>query len=116
MKIGIVGCGMISGHHLTAATRYPGAEVIALVDQDIARARAQAARFSVKRGLVSEIAATLRKKEPTTNRHRIKTKLARVRWDSAKVRHVLKWRSRMPLRNGLTTVFRDYASARMKGG
>ncbi len=49
MKIGIVGCGMISSHHLTAATRYPGAEVIALVDQDIARARAQAERFSVKR-------------------------------------------------------------------
>jgi 2-alkyl-3-oxoalkanoate reductase len=49
MKIGIVGCGMISGHHLTAATRYPGSEVIGLVDCDIARARAQAAHFGVKR-------------------------------------------------------------------
>jgi len=67
-------------------------------------------------GLVSEIAATLRKKEPTTNRHRIKTRLARVRWDCAKARHVLKWRPRVPLREGLTTVFRDYAGARMKGG
>lgn len=48
MKVGIVGCGMISGHHLTAATRYRGSEVVALVDRDIARARAQAARFSVR--------------------------------------------------------------------
>jgi 2-alkyl-3-oxoalkanoate reductase len=49
MKIGIVGCGMISGHHLTAATRYPRAEVIGLVDRDLARARAQAQHFGVKR-------------------------------------------------------------------
>src|SRR5450631_2236051 len=48
MKIGIVGCGMISGHHLTAATRYPRAAVIGLVDRDLVRARAQAERFSVK--------------------------------------------------------------------
>jgi predicted dehydrogenase len=49
MKIGIVGCGMISGHHLNAATRYRGAQVIGLVDRDIARARAQAERFGVAR-------------------------------------------------------------------
>src|SRR5947209_3660292 len=49
MKIGIVGCGMISGHHLTAATRYAGSEVIGLVDRDLARAQAQAAQFGVKR-------------------------------------------------------------------
>lgn len=47
MKIGIVGCGMISGHHLNAATRYRGAEVVGLVDRDLSRARAQAARYSV---------------------------------------------------------------------
>jgi predicted dehydrogenase len=40
---------MISGHHLTAATRYPGSEVVGLVDRDITRARAQAERFSVRR-------------------------------------------------------------------
>jgi 2-alkyl-3-oxoalkanoate reductase len=40
---------MISGHHLTAATRYAGAEVVGLVDRDIGRARAQAAHFSIKR-------------------------------------------------------------------
>src|SRR3974390_1658656 len=49
MKIGIVGCGMISGHHRNAATRYPRSEVIGLVDRDISRARAQAERFSIKR-------------------------------------------------------------------
>ena len=49
MKIGIVGCGMISGHHLNAATRYPGCQVIGLVDRDIARARAQAERFGISR-------------------------------------------------------------------
>jgi 2-alkyl-3-oxoalkanoate reductase len=40
---------MISGHHLTAATRYRGAEVVGLADRDIERARTQAARFSIKR-------------------------------------------------------------------
>lgn len=47
MKIGIIGSGMISGHHLDAATRYPGAEVVGIVDRYIARARAQAEQFSV---------------------------------------------------------------------
>ena len=47
MKIGIVGSGMISGHHLSAIARYPGAEVVGIVDRDIARAREQAARFKV---------------------------------------------------------------------
>jgi predicted dehydrogenase/uncharacterized protein YbjT (DUF2867 family) len=47
MKIGIVGCGLISGHHLTAAARFPGARIIGLVDRDTDRARSQAQRFSV---------------------------------------------------------------------
>jgi predicted dehydrogenase len=47
MKIGIVGSGMISGHHLNAATRWVGSEVVGIVDRDIERARAQAAHFSV---------------------------------------------------------------------
>jgi predicted dehydrogenase len=49
MKIGIVGCGMISGQHLAAAARYPRCEIVGVVDRDIARARAQAERYSVKR-------------------------------------------------------------------
>jgi predicted dehydrogenase len=40
---------MISGHHLTAATRYKGVEIVGLVDRDISRARAQAAHFSIRR-------------------------------------------------------------------
>jgi predicted dehydrogenase len=47
MKIGVVGCGMISGHHLRAATTYPGAVVVGIVDRDSARAREQAQRFGI---------------------------------------------------------------------
>ena len=53
-------------------------------------------------GLVSEMAAAARKKEPTTNRYRIKTRLAHVRWDCNKAKHMLQWRPRVPLRDGLT--------------
>ena len=42
-------------------------------------------------GLVSEMAAAARKKEPTTNRYRIKTRLAHVRWDCNKAKHMLQW-------------------------
>ena len=49
MKVAIVGSGMISGHHLTAAARYPGCEVVGIADRDIARARAQAERFKIAR-------------------------------------------------------------------
>lgn len=63
-------------------------------------------------GLVSEIAAAARKKEPTTNRYRIKTRLAHVRWDCSKAKHMLQWQPRVPLRTGLTTVFREHASTR----
>jgi len=47
MKIGIVGCGIISRHHLAAAARYPGATVIGVADVDLANARTQAERFGV---------------------------------------------------------------------
>jgi 2-alkyl-3-oxoalkanoate reductase len=49
MKIGIVGCGTISGHHLRAVSDYPGSQIVGLVDSDGARARAQAERFGVPR-------------------------------------------------------------------
>lgn len=49
MKVALVGCGIISKHHLNAAARYPGAEVVGIADTDIARAREQARRFSVPR-------------------------------------------------------------------
>ncbi len=63
-------------------------------------------------GLVSEMAAAARKKEAATNRYRIKTRLARVGWDCSKAKHMLQWQPRVPLRKGLTTVFREYASTR----
>jgi 2-alkyl-3-oxoalkanoate reductase len=63
-------------------------------------------------GLVSELAAAARKKEPTTNRYRIKTRLAQVRWDCNKAKHMLQWQPRVRLRDGLTTVFREHAGAR----
>jgi nucleoside-diphosphate-sugar epimerase len=66
----------------------------------------RAAYFAL--GLVSEIAAGARKKEPTTNRYRIRTRLARVRWDCTKARRMLGWQPRVPLREGLTRVFRAY--------
>jgi nucleoside-diphosphate-sugar epimerase len=63
-------------------------------------------------GLVSEMAATARKREPTTNRYRIRTRLAHVRWDCNKAKHMLQWRPRVRLRDGLTATFREHASAR----
>ncbi|HUI60273.1 MAG TPA: NAD-dependent epimerase/dehydratase family protein [Steroidobacteraceae bacterium] len=53
MKIGIVGSGMISGHHLWAASRYPGAEIVGIADRDLSRARSQAALFNVSRTFAS---------------------------------------------------------------
>jgi predicted dehydrogenase len=49
MKVGVVGSGIISTHHLTAMSRYPGCTIVGIADRDIARARAQAARFGVAR-------------------------------------------------------------------
>ncbi len=49
MKIGIVGCGIISRHHLAAASRYPGCTIVGIADRDLELARAQAARYSVPR-------------------------------------------------------------------
>jgi nucleoside-diphosphate-sugar epimerase len=60
-------------------------------------------------GWVSELAAAARGKEPATNRYRIKTRLAHVRWDCTKARTRLGWRPRVPLRAGLKTTFEKYA-------
>lgn len=67
-------------------------------------------------GLVSEIVAAAFKKEPTTNRYRIQTRLARVRWDCAKARCMLRWRPGVPLRDGLNNIFGAYAGTRTMGG
>jgi predicted dehydrogenase len=46
MRIGIVGCGIVSRFHLAAASSYPGTEIVGIADCDGARAQAQAARFA----------------------------------------------------------------------
>jgi nucleoside-diphosphate-sugar epimerase len=66
-------------------------------------------------GFVSEIAAAARRKEPTTTRYRIRTRLARVRWDCTKARRMLEWHTRVPLREGLAETFRAYAN-NQRGG
>lgn len=66
-------------------------------------------------GFVSEIAAAARRKEPTTTRYRIRTRLAHVHWDCAKARRMLEWRTRVTVREGLTEVFRAYANNRRGG-
>ena len=47
MRVGIVGSGVISGHHLSAISNYPNCEIIGIVDRDLSRARDQAQRFRV---------------------------------------------------------------------
>ncbi len=66
-------------------------------------------------GLVAEAAAAARKKEPSTNRYRIRTRLTHVGWDCTKAKRMLEWQPRVPLREGLARVFQDYASKRLAG-
>ncbi|HBY98486.1 MAG TPA: hypothetical protein DEP84_31845 [Chloroflexi bacterium] len=49
IKIGLVGCGFISRSHLRGWRRVPDAEVVAVSDVDLARARERAAEFDVPR-------------------------------------------------------------------
>jgi 2-alkyl-3-oxoalkanoate reductase len=66
-------------------------------------------------GLAAEVAAAARKKEPSTNRYRIRNRLAHVRWDCTKARRMLQWQPRVALREGLATVFQDYVNRRLAG-
>ena len=59
-------------------------------------------------GLLSEVAAAVRQKEPATNRYRVRTRLMRVRWDCSKAQRLLRWQPRVPLRVGLADLFRAY--------
>ena len=54
MKVAIVGSGLISGHHLSAATTYKGVDVVGIADLDRQRAEAQASRFGL-RGVFSSL-------------------------------------------------------------
>lgn len=63
-------------------------------------------------GAALQVAAKARRKEPATTRYRIRTRLARVRWDCSKAHRVLQWRPRIPLREGLENTFRMYVGSR----
>jgi nucleoside-diphosphate-sugar epimerase len=61
-------------------------------------------------GLLTELAAAARAKEPETTRYRIRNRLTRVTWDCSKAARMLHWRPQVPLRDGLARTFRIYAS------
>jgi len=63
-------------------------------------------------GMLTELAAAARHKEPETNRYRIRTRLTRVRWDCSKAARLLQWRPRVSLREGLEDAFRKFAADR----
>lgn len=50
MKIGIIGCGNISGIYLRNLTSYEELEVVACADIDVERAKARAAEFGIPKG------------------------------------------------------------------
>lgn len=49
LRVGLVGAGMISRHHLIAWARLQDAEVVAICDPDIERAQTRAAEFGIGR-------------------------------------------------------------------
>lgn len=54
VRIGIIGCGNISGAYLTNARKFPILEVAACADLDIARAQARAKEFGVPKACSAE--------------------------------------------------------------
>ncbi len=48
LRIGLVGAGMVSQHHLSAWGKVPAAEVVAIADPDAGRARDRAREFGVQ--------------------------------------------------------------------
>jgi len=49
MRIGVIGAGNISVHHLMAWTQCAGASVVAICDPDEGRARSRAAEFGIEK-------------------------------------------------------------------
>jgi nucleoside-diphosphate-sugar epimerase len=60
-------------------------------------------------GAAAEMAAALRRKEPTTTRYRVRARLRRARWDCSKAHRLLRWQPRVPLRAGLEQIFKAHA-------
>jgi nucleoside-diphosphate-sugar epimerase len=61
-------------------------------------------------GMLAEVAARARRKEPETTRYRIRCRLARVEWNCSKAKTLLHWQPRVPLREGLAAAFRAHAA------
>lgn len=49
IRVGLIGAGMISAHHLAAWSKLTSAQVVAIADPSVERAAAQAARFTIER-------------------------------------------------------------------
>jgi nucleoside-diphosphate-sugar epimerase len=62
-------------------------------------------------GLLTEVLAIARRREPETTRYRIRSRLARVHWDCSKAKRVLHWQPRVPLRAALEPSFRMHATS-----
>ena len=56
-RVGIIGCGNISGIYLTNCRRLPGLELVACADLDRARAQAKAAEHGIRAASVDELLA-----------------------------------------------------------
>ena len=56
-KVGIIGCGNISGIYLQAGDKFPILDVVACADLDLERARAKAAEYDIKAYSVDEMLA-----------------------------------------------------------
>jgi predicted dehydrogenase len=53
-RIGVIGCGNISGIYLEAGTRFSNLEIIACADIDLERAKAQADKYGVPRSVLPD--------------------------------------------------------------
>src|SRR5260221_14552607 len=49
-KLGIIGCGNISGAYFNATKRFQNIEVVACADMDVSRAEAKAKEFGISKG------------------------------------------------------------------
>ena len=56
-KVGIIGCGNISGIYLQADKKFPILQTVACADLDMARAKAKANEHSIKACTVDELLA-----------------------------------------------------------
>jgi predicted dehydrogenase len=56
-RVGVIGCGNISGIYLTNCRELPGLELVACADLDIARAQAKAVEHGIRAATVDELLA-----------------------------------------------------------